>query len=579
MKNSRFLKTVFALSCVLFLMVNTFGFNQTFAWYDNSWSYRKSHIINSATGAGTDYQIKLTVHYGSGTDSADEVYLGGKGNADFSDLRFTSSDGETLLPYWIQSKTDSDNAVVWVKISDDISSSSATIYVYYGNSSATSASNGENTFIFFDDFDGSSVDSSKWDEVNTGAGSVTISGGTVTILSNGDWWGTSDASRYLVSKSSMGTNYATEAFVVQSGVGDGYARFFGLRSGAAPSEKQFVLLGDSDHSHITNVYRLAVWGGASWFGNNTGTIDTGVNKIARFEVNGDNVKSYYDDSLANNMTVSDWNLGYIALTDTNGSNPSEFDWIFSRKYVDPEPTNGTWGAEEDLSSLVSSRMNSSNYRIITDSLNSGGLEGSVSSNYGLVDTLGEVGTGESSSSNYKIRAGYRQLQDGYISITAEPDETISSIGGLTGGESTANSVWTVTTDNLSGYELDVRVTTDPALKSGPYSFADYSPSGPAPDFNFTYGSTESVFGFSPEGVDILQRYKDNGSACNAGSSDTSLRCWDGFSTTDTTVSRSYSSNHPDGEETTLQYQVGIGSERNQEGGDYSAEIIVTATAL
>ena len=41
----------------------------------DSWSYRKSHVINSAAGAGTDYQVKIVVHYGSGADSGENVYL------------------------------------------------------------------------------------------------------------------------------------------------------------------------------------------------------------------------------------------------------------------------------------------------------------------------------------------------------------------------------------------------------------------------------------------------------------------------------------------------------------------------
>jgi len=225
------------------------------------------------------------------------------------------------------------------------------------------------------------------------------------------------------------------------------------------------------------------------------------------------------------------------------------------------------------------RMGSTNYTIVTDSLNSGGLDNAVSSNYGLLDTIGELATGESSSTNYKIRAGYRQLQDGYISISAEPNTSISNISGLTGGTGTGSSTWNVITDNLSGYELNVRVDTAPALISGAYSFADYVPSGPAPDFDFTFGTTESVFGFSPEGVDIIQAYKDNGSTCNAGSLDSFMKCWDGFSTTNKVVSRRYSSNHPDGTETTLEYSAGIGSAKNQENGDYFVNIIVTATAL
>ena len=106
------------------------------------WQYRKSHVINPASGAGTNYPIKIVVHYGSGTDSGENVYLNSHCRADFGDVRFTASDGETLLDYWIEEKVDSDYAVFWVEIADSLSSSSVTIYIYYGKSDATTTSDG-----------------------------------------------------------------------------------------------------------------------------------------------------------------------------------------------------------------------------------------------------------------------------------------------------------------------------------------------------------------------------------------------------------------------------------------------------
>jgi len=101
------------------------------------WQYRKSHVINSASGAGTNYQVRIKVHYGSGTDSGEDVYLNSHCRTDFGDVRFTDDDGATELDYWMEEKVDSDYAVFWVEVADDLSSSSATIYVYYGKSDAT----------------------------------------------------------------------------------------------------------------------------------------------------------------------------------------------------------------------------------------------------------------------------------------------------------------------------------------------------------------------------------------------------------------------------------------------------------
>jgi len=113
------------------------------------WMYRKSHeIIGSTSGAVTDYQIKIVVHYGSGTDSGEHVYLNGKCRTDFGDIRFTADDGETELPYWIERKVDGDYAIFWVKVpSIPASPDKAIIYIYYGNLDVTTTSNLTNTFL------------------------------------------------------------------------------------------------------------------------------------------------------------------------------------------------------------------------------------------------------------------------------------------------------------------------------------------------------------------------------------------------------------------------------------------------
>ncbi|MCW4045317.1 MAG: hypothetical protein NWE94_07370, partial [Candidatus Bathyarchaeota archaeon] len=66
----------------------------------SGWAYRKSHVIGSAVGAGVNYQIRVQVNYGSGTDGGENVYLAGKCRVDFGDVRFTADDGSTLLDYW-----------------------------------------------------------------------------------------------------------------------------------------------------------------------------------------------------------------------------------------------------------------------------------------------------------------------------------------------------------------------------------------------------------------------------------------------------------------------------------------------
>ena len=228
-------------------------------------------------------------------------------------------------------------------------------------------------------------------------------------------------------------------------------------------------------------------------------------------------------------------------------------------------------------------MSSAKYKITTDSINFGGTEGSAAGQLFLSDTLGEVGTGISSSSRYSMSAGYRILQTSYISISAAPDVVMPHMSGHVAGQSNSSESWTVVTDNSAGYEILIRSLTSPALKSaGGGSFSDYNPLiQDIPDYMFSVGPASSTFAFSPEGLDISQKYLDNGlgSSCGTGSTDTQDRCWDGFSTTDKAIAHRESSNHPDGTVTTIKYKTAIGTAKLQDSGVYTSTITVTAVTL
>ena len=75
------------------------------------WNYRKSHVIEASSGAGTNYQIKLNVHFDNGADSVGNVYLNGSNRPDFGDVRFTNDDKETLLDYWIEDIVESNTSI------------------------------------------------------------------------------------------------------------------------------------------------------------------------------------------------------------------------------------------------------------------------------------------------------------------------------------------------------------------------------------------------------------------------------------------------------------------------------------
>jgi len=80
------------------------------------WSYRKAHdICGSSAGSQTNYQVIVKVHYSSGVDDGENVYLDGKCKTDFADIRFTNL-ATAQLDYWIEKKTDGVSALFWVEV-------------------------------------------------------------------------------------------------------------------------------------------------------------------------------------------------------------------------------------------------------------------------------------------------------------------------------------------------------------------------------------------------------------------------------------------------------------------------------
>ena len=113
-----------------------------------------------ATSALDNFQFRIRLTRSTGTDVAGQVFLDTDVLASFNDIRFTREDGVTLIPHWVEGVTGSD---CWVYVK--LPCVPCRVYLYYGNAAAASASNGTDTFIFFDDFSG---DLSKWGIIPAG---------------------------------------------------------------------------------------------------------------------------------------------------------------------------------------------------------------------------------------------------------------------------------------------------------------------------------------------------------------------------------------------------------------------------
>lgn len=141
------------------------------------WSYRKPITVTEETGLNlTNFQVKIILQ---GNNPQQGNYIDFNKVAEGgADLRVTADDGLTLVDFWIESWSDVNrNATLWIECPLLKAGQTTTYYIYYGSEGVESISNGEATFLFFDDFSGTSLDGEKWSAI----GNVTVGGGVCTI--------------------------------------------------------------------------------------------------------------------------------------------------------------------------------------------------------------------------------------------------------------------------------------------------------------------------------------------------------------------------------------------------------------
>ncbi len=575
-------------------------------WYNTSWAYRTKVTIDHNKVASTTSTLLTNFPTLINTTIAalkDTSNSGHVGQSDGGDILFTSSDGVTKLNHEIEKYTPGTGELIaWVQVPTISTSTNTEIYMYYGNATvadqwnvaATWDSNfkgvwhldetGTNPVVYDSTTNGENSTAQTWTPTIGPIGGAGLFNGTtqqIVIPDNAlpDTTATRTMSAW-VHKTSLssgdkgimgyGTNTSYEAsalFVrgnnggIQGCAGISNWNDWGAQSSFSVCDSHWHLVVGTMNSGTMTLYVD---------GEFMSTVNTAFNTVKTGNA-----------YIGNNGTAGQYFSGSVDEVRVSSIDRSA-DWIKTEYNNQSSPSTFYSVASENSQPFLKPMMSSLNYQIKTDSINIGGTENSIYGELVLSDTLGEVGTGVSSSSNYSVSAGYRMLQGSYISISSALDITMPAMSGMISGESNSSESWIVKTDNSAGYEMMVRAETSPALKSDYGFFSDYTPAVTnTPDYIFNVGAASSTFAFSPEGIDISQKYLDNGlgSACGTGNTDTQDRCWDGFSTTEKVVAHRTSSNHPLGTATTIKYKTAIGSNKIQESGTYTSTIVVTAVAL
>lgn len=122
--------------------------NVNATWFDEN-LLMKAPITVNTNGTINDYALSLWLPYDSNMLPT------------YDDLRFTNASENQALPHWIETYNTT-GVKVWVKGNWGVANGTQA-YVYYNNATPiTTTSNGNTTFVFFDNFAGTSLDSTKW---------------------------------------------------------------------------------------------------------------------------------------------------------------------------------------------------------------------------------------------------------------------------------------------------------------------------------------------------------------------------------------------------------------------------------
>ena len=314
------------------------------AWLTN-WNYRKQiNISASADGTQTNYQMCLRIYRSSGTDgtesmggfTAGKVYVGTLCADDYDDIRVTKSDGTTLLDYWIE-ESDSSDATIWIEFDSIADSGTTSFYLYY-NGTTTAVSSGENTFPFYDHFDG---DFTKWTEY--GAGTPSIASSIATVPAQSWIGGTTTTSRPSAFRMRANMPQASGAWVAiglnevapaDSATDDDQLRF---ETSSGPSRKITTRVPPNETQTAISDF-------------------TGSYKTFDILWSSGNAVFAIDNSVVGTHTT---NVPSVSQRATILNHPGESsgvtiysDWVFLRKYTLNEPTWSSFGDEELLEKIV-----------------------------------------------------------------------------------------------------------------------------------------------------------------------------------------------------------------------------------
>ena len=305
------------------------------AWWNSSWENKKPINISSNT-AVNNYQIAINITYDSDMQN------------DFDDLIFVNEEENTELDYWIQDKSDGTWCYVWVEIDSIDTDNGTQAYMYYGSDSTSSNSDIKETFIFADDFDDASIDSSLW---TTQADTPSESGGYLLIDNDDEIWGDTAFAP---------GNISATAYVNTSEQDNTLLQLWNSQC-TDTSEYGFTIYTSDYHFNgefSKTRYRTGL--NSSYFESSDIT-DIDVRQFLPYEIKiySNRTEYYKNNSLkATHTTTTNFPTNDIFVRleswDSSVESSNYFDYVFVRKLLETEPTI-ILGTEESAAAISLTR--------------------------------------------------------------------------------------------------------------------------------------------------------------------------------------------------------------------------------
>lgn len=373
----------------------------------------RAYIHGAATDL-TDYQVKFVLYNITGTDSSENIHLPGIVQPTFNDVRFALSDG-TEMSYWRETPTGTNNATFWVKVPSIPAGYSNTVAVdiYYGNTTTESAANGDATFALFDDFNESSLNTTKWTVASGTDYSVSNSQlvlkGTTTIQTNTDF-SKGESLRFYGNLKGYQQNFG---FMNSSNLNDYAYANVNLGSGA---EKLVI--------YVNSVSQTSGTSGYYWSANEYRTGELFWNSTYIAFTDGVNPVS----AKAAVLTAT---LPAYLSSKSGTSRTGYYDWVFVRQLADSEPTVNEPGSTTGTTDLTITGITPLIFAHYTQSP--------------ISTTISNLGTADAGAF--------------HVTFNVDGNTTTVAVAGLGAGNSTVVST-TDTVDRTGGASVPILVTAD-----------------------------------------------------------------------------------------------------------------------